>query len=138
MVTQTFQQAGRCDGNVRRIEVIESIVKQDDLPLRTVALRLAAVKPIFESDAGELRQRPPTINAGEFLHQPPRPPLLVQPVDEAGHAGTGAIQMVDKLFHTDGAAQDEFAFKFANDVQADQTTEIDRMQQMLDALPNKK
>jgi uncharacterized protein (DUF305 family) len=50
----------------------------------------------------------------------------------------GAIQMVNKLFNTDGAAQDEFTFKFANDVQADQTTEIDRMQQMLDALPPKK
>jgi uncharacterized protein (DUF305 family) len=46
----------------------------------------------------------------------------------------GAIQMVDKLLATDGAAQDEVVFKFSNDVQADQTTEIDRMQQMLDAL----
>jgi hypothetical protein len=43
--------------------------------------------------------------------------------------------MVDALFATPGAAQDEIVFKFANDVQADQTTEIDRMQQMLDALP---
>jgi uncharacterized protein (DUF305 family) len=50
----------------------------------------------------------------------------------------GAIQMVTKLFNTDGAAQDEFTFKFANDVQADQTTEIERMQRMLDALPPKK
>ena len=47
----------------------------------------------------------------------------------------GALQMVDTLFKTPGAAQDEIVFKFANDVQADQTTEIDRMQQMLDALP---
>lgn len=47
----------------------------------------------------------------------------------------GAIQMVEKLFATDGAGQDEFIFKFANDVQADQTTEVDRMQQMLEALP---
>lgn len=47
----------------------------------------------------------------------------------------GAIQMVDKLFNTPGAGQDEIVFKFANDVQADQSTEIDRMQQMLDALP---
>jgi len=47
----------------------------------------------------------------------------------------GALTMVDKLFNTPGAAQDEIVFKFANDVQADQTTEIDRMQQMLDALP---
>jgi uncharacterized protein (DUF305 family) len=46
----------------------------------------------------------------------------------------GAITMVNKLFATDGAGQDEFTFKFANDVQADQMTEIDRMQQMLDAI----
>jgi uncharacterized protein (DUF305 family) len=47
----------------------------------------------------------------------------------------GAITMVDTLFNTPGASQDEIVFKFANDVQADQSTEIDRMQQMLDALP---
>jgi uncharacterized protein (DUF305 family) len=47
----------------------------------------------------------------------------------------GALTMVDKLFNTPGAAQDEIVFKFANDVHADQSTEIDRMQQMLDALP---
>jgi uncharacterized protein (DUF305 family) len=47
----------------------------------------------------------------------------------------GAITMVDTLNATPGAAQDEIVFKFSNDVYADQTTEIDRMQQMLDALP---
>ncbi|HEX3868254.1 MAG TPA: DUF305 domain-containing protein [Gemmatimonadaceae bacterium] len=47
----------------------------------------------------------------------------------------GAITMVDTLFNTPGAGQDEKVFKFANDVQADQSTEIDRMMQMLDALP---
>jgi uncharacterized protein (DUF305 family) len=50
----------------------------------------------------------------------------------------GALTMVDKLFNTPGAAQDEIVFKFANDVQADQSTEIERMQQMLAALPVKK
>jgi uncharacterized protein (DUF305 family) len=47
----------------------------------------------------------------------------------------GAITMVEKLNNTPGAAEDEIVFKFSNDVQADQSTEIDRMQQMLDALP---
>jgi uncharacterized protein (DUF305 family) len=51
---------------------------------------------------------------------------------------SGAIQMVQTLFASPGAAQDDFMFKFANDVQADQTTEIDRMQQMLDAIPPEK
>ena len=46
----------------------------------------------------------------------------------------GAITMVDSLFNTPGAGQDEIVFKFANDVQVDQSTEIDRMMQMLEAL----
>jgi uncharacterized protein (DUF305 family) len=47
----------------------------------------------------------------------------------------GAITMVQQLFGTNGAAQDEATFKMANDVSADQTTEIARMQSMLAALP---
>ena len=45
----------------------------------------------------------------------------------------GAIDMVDVLFKSYGAAQDETVFKFASDVYADQSTEIDRMNKMLDA-----
>jgi uncharacterized protein (DUF305 family) len=47
----------------------------------------------------------------------------------------GAITMVQQLFATKGAAQDEATFKMANDISADQTTEVDRMQRMLDSLP---
>src|SRR5205823_10131093 len=47
----------------------------------------------------------------------------------------GAIDMVDELFKSAGAAQDETIFKFANDVFADQSTEIDRMQKMLGGAP---
>ena len=46
----------------------------------------------------------------------------------------GAISMVKDLFATYGAAQDETVFKFASDVNVDQTTEIARMQKMLAAL----
>jgi uncharacterized protein (DUF305 family) len=46
----------------------------------------------------------------------------------------GAVSMVKKLFGTYGAAQDELVFKFANDVNVDQTTEIARMERMLVAL----
>jgi len=46
----------------------------------------------------------------------------------------GAVTMVHQLFATDGAAQDELVFKIASDIQVDQTTEIERMQLMLDAL----
>jgi uncharacterized protein (DUF305 family) len=47
----------------------------------------------------------------------------------------GAVSMVKDLFGTNGAAQDELVFKFANDVNVDQSTEIARMERMLVALP---
>ena len=43
----------------------------------------------------------------------------------------GAIAMVRTLFSSHGAGQDETVFKFANEVEIDQTEEIARMQQML-------
>ena len=46
----------------------------------------------------------------------------------------GAVVMVEDLFAADGAAQDDDSFKLASDIQADQKTEIARMQRMLDAL----
>lgn len=47
----------------------------------------------------------------------------------------GAVAMVEQLMGSYGAAQDDKVFKFAADVNADQTTEIDRMYEMLAALP---
>ena len=47
----------------------------------------------------------------------------------------GAVTMVEELFATDGAAQDEEVFKFASDAQVDQATEVARMQSMLEQLP---
>ena len=46
-----------------------------------------------------------------------------------------AVAMVKELFGTPGAAQDDTVFKFASDVNVDQTTEIARMERMLSALP---
>jgi len=43
----------------------------------------------------------------------------------------GAVTMVKELFDTYGAAQDITVFKLASDINADQTTEIERMQKML-------
>jgi uncharacterized protein (DUF305 family) len=43
----------------------------------------------------------------------------------------GALTMVHQLFDSEGAGQDEDIFKFASDVGADQTAEIDRMHNML-------
>jgi uncharacterized protein (DUF305 family) len=44
---------------------------------------------------------------------------------------TGALTMVNNLFESEGAGQDGDIFKFASDVGADQTAEIDRMAHML-------
>jgi uncharacterized protein (DUF305 family) len=47
----------------------------------------------------------------------------------------GAATMVEDLFASNGGGQDEDIFKFASDVFADQTSEIDRMYSMLQAMP---
>jgi len=47
----------------------------------------------------------------------------------------GAISMVETLMKSPGAANDETVFRFQADVYADQTTEIDFMTKMLEALP---
>jgi uncharacterized protein (DUF305 family) len=46
----------------------------------------------------------------------------------------GAVSMVQQLFGSYGAGQDELVFKFASDVNVDQTTEIARMELMLNAI----
>src|SRR5213594_3462052 len=46
----------------------------------------------------------------------------------------GALTMVGQLLAAPGAAENGPIFRFAADVNADQTTEIDRMTRMLDAL----
>ena len=43
----------------------------------------------------------------------------------------GAVSMVNMLFSSYGAGQDETVFKFASDVNVDQITEIERMERML-------
>jgi uncharacterized protein (DUF305 family) len=43
----------------------------------------------------------------------------------------GAMSMVEELFRHDGAGQEDVIFKFASDVNVDQTTEVERMRKML-------
>lgn len=43
----------------------------------------------------------------------------------------GALTMVDQLFASQGAGEEEGVFRFASDVYADQSTEIERMERML-------
>jgi uncharacterized protein (DUF305 family) len=50
----------------------------------------------------------------------------------------GAVSMVKDLFGTYGAGQDEVIFKFASDVNVDQTTEIARMERMLNSFAPEK
>ena len=47
----------------------------------------------------------------------------------------GAVVMVDKLFGTQGAGEEERSFRFASDVYADQNAEIQRMARLLVTLP---
>jgi uncharacterized protein (DUF305 family) len=47
----------------------------------------------------------------------------------------GALTMVDELLGSNGAANDDAVYKLASDISADQTTEINRMTLMLNALP---
>jgi uncharacterized protein (DUF305 family) len=47
----------------------------------------------------------------------------------------GALDMVEKLFASQGAGQDEDTFRLASDVFADQSTEIRVMKEMLAARP---
>ena len=46
----------------------------------------------------------------------------------------GAIVMVNQLFASHGGGEEETVYRFASDVYADQTTEIDRMSRMLFSL----
>jgi len=46
----------------------------------------------------------------------------------------GAVTMVQELFGSYGAGQDETVFKFASDVNVDQATEIARMERMLGSM----
>lgn len=50
----------------------------------------------------------------------------------------GALRMVEELFSSHGAAQDETVFRLASDIYADQTAEIERMQRMLAAVRARK
>jgi uncharacterized protein (DUF305 family) len=52
------------------------------------------------------------------------------------HHHQGALTMVDQLFGSQGAGQDETVFRLASDIYAEQTTEIGRMQRMLATLPS--
>ncbi|XWN37655.1 MAG: DUF305 domain-containing protein [Balneola sp.] len=49
----------------------------------------------------------------------------------------GAVTMVQTLINTDGAVQDEQAFRLSTDINVDQITEIERMKLMLNEIQSK-
>ena len=108
-------------------------------------------EPVPEGHAGGMSH--PAHDAGHDMPMPAKlmPGMLteaqMQALDQATGPGfdrlfltdmiqhhRGAVTMVQQLFDTPGAARDETVFKFANDVNADQSTEIARMETMLVAL----
>jgi uncharacterized protein (DUF305 family) len=50
----------------------------------------------------------------------------------------GAITMVDRLLGSEGAVQDDQVYRFASDVHVDQSTEIARMDLMLEQMASAK
>jgi len=50
----------------------------------------------------------------------------------------GALKMVDDLFESHGALQDDDVYKFASDMYADQGIEIERMEKLLESLDKRK
>ena len=104
------------------------------------------LKPVPEPDPAGMKM---TMDGGEHMHL--MPGMLnsaqMKQLDQARgeefdrlflifmiQHHRGAVEMVKELFGTTGAGQDDVVFKFASDVNVDQSTEIARMERMLEAL----
>jgi uncharacterized protein (DUF305 family) len=104
-------------------------------------------QPVVEPNAAGMPMR-----HGDAVHVTPMPGMLteeqLQQLDAARGSEfdrlfltfmiqhhRGAVEMVRTLLSSHGAGQDETVFKFASDVEVDQSTEIKRMLQMLIELP---
>jgi uncharacterized protein (DUF305 family) len=130
-----------------------------DASIQTLAARIVnaqqdeiATMQQWLRERGQPVPKPDSGMAGHQMHPMLMPGMLtpeqMQQLDQA-HGPTfdrlfltsmiqhhrGAVSMVEALFATPGAARDETVFKFANDVNVDQSTEIARMETMLAALP---
>ena len=99
----------------------------------------------------ERREPVPPPDTAHTMHGPPMPGMLtpdeMAALDRARGAAwddlllrsmirhhQGAITMVEQLIDTPGAAQDAELFRFVSDVNADQSTEIERMTRLLAAM----
>ena len=120
------------------------VAQRDEIALMQTWLRDKG-EPVPEATAGPMRMK-----MGGAEHEMLMPGMLsaeqLRALDAARGAAfdtlflammiqhhEGAITMVNELFASPGAGQDETVFRFASDVYADQTTEIARMETMLEA-----
>lgn len=120
------------------------VAQRDEIALMQTWLRDKG-EPVPEATAGPMRMK-----MGDAEHEMLMPGMLsaeqLRALDAARGAAfdtlflammiqhhEGAITMVNELFASPGAGQDETVFRFASDVYADQTTEIARMETMLEA-----
>lgn len=132
--------------SLRRLAERIAVAQQDEIALMQNWLRSKG-EPVPDATPG-----PMTMRMGDMQHEMLMPGMLseaqLQQLDRARgqefdrlfltfmiQHHEGAVTMVDELFASQGAGQDEVVFRFASDVYADQTTEIDRMEKMLAALP---
>jgi uncharacterized protein (DUF305 family) len=108
-----------------------------------------AGNPMSNHSTGQGHEHPSTSSATEMLMPGMLTEVQMRELDQARGSDfdrlfltymiqhhKGAVTMVNELFGTQGAAREETTFKLANDVSVDQTTEIARMQRMLEALPS--
>jgi uncharacterized protein (DUF305 family) len=145
IVMARFAPTHGANGSVRTLADRIINAQQDEIGTMQQWLR-DRQQPVPEAKAGPMKM---IMNGIE--HEMLMPGMLtdeqMQQVDQARGAAfdrlfltymiqhhRGAVTMVKELFGTYGAAQDESVFKFASDVNVDQSTEIDRMQRMLFAL----
>jgi len=127
--------------------------------IRTLAERIRvsqtdeiALMQLWLSDVGEAVPEPnPRMMGHGYDHQAGMPGMLTpEQLDQLGGARgaefdrlfltfmiqhhEGALDMVETLFSSHGGGVDDFIYKIASDTFADQGSEIDRMQRLLDAL----
>jgi len=148
--TQAIQMAGMADSHgaspsVRTLAARITNAQHDEITTMQRWLR-DRNQPVPDAKPGAM-----TMNMGGMTHEMLMPGMLtaeqMKELDAARgkefdrlfltrmiQHHRGAVQMVDELFNSYGAAQDQLVFKLASDVQVDQRTEIARMERMLAAL----
>lgn len=132
--------------DVRRLSERIVVAQKDEIALMQTWLR-DRNQPVVAADATHLRMKMDGVEHDMLMPGMLTPEELAQ-LDRARGPEfdrlflmamikhhEGAISMVDQLFASEGAGQDEVVFRFASDVYADQTTEIERMHKMLAAQP---